>query len=142
MGTIRLIYDETSRQMKEIGWWGELNVEGTRRMMMGSLRYCLQDSMLYLPKDQSIVERKHRLCWGRIQVGEIDDLPWLVEFDKEVPEDPLAFHKPFTGIGFGVMYSRRHREGPDGRKPVSQFVAESLVRAIARGPAIRGDEAG
>jgi hypothetical protein len=121
--------------MKEVGWWGELTVEGTRKIMTSGLRYCLQDSKLYLPKDQSIIAGKHRLCWGRIRVDELDDRPWLAEFDKEVPEDPLAFHQPFTGIGFGVMYSHRHREEPDGRKSVSQFVAESLVRAVAEDPA-------
>ena len=129
-----MIYDETIRQMKEVGWWGELNVEGTRKVMAGSLRYCLQNNMLYLPKDQSVLERKHRLCWGRVRVEELDELPWLAEFDKEVPADPLAFHQPFTGIGFGVMYSQRHREDADGRQPVSQFVAESLVKAVADNP--------
>jgi hypothetical protein len=134
MGAIRLIYDETARQMKELGWWGELNVEGTRKIMAGNLRYCLQDNRLFLPKEQSIIEKKHRLCWGRIRVEELDDLPWLAEFDKEVPEDPLAYHHPFTSIGFGVMYSRRHREDPDGRKPVREFVADSLIGAIADNP--------
>jgi hypothetical protein len=120
--------------MKELGWWGELTVEGTRKVMMGSLRYCLQGNMLYLPKDESIISDKHRLCWGRIRFEELDDMPWLGEFDKEVPEDPLAHHRQFTGIGFGVMYSRRHREGQDGRMPVSEFVAESLVGAIVDNP--------
>ncbi len=134
MGAIRLIYDETARQMKQLGWWGKLNTEETRKAMSGSLRYCLQNNTLYLPKDQSIVEKKHRLCWGRIRVEELDDLPWLAEFDKEVPEDPLAYHHPFTGIGFGVMYSRRHREDAAGRRPVKQFVADSLVCEIAENP--------
>lgn len=134
MGAIRLIYDETARKMKECGWWGELNVEGTRKVMAGNLRYYLQGNRLFLPKDQSIIEKRHRLCWGRVRVEELDDLPWLAEFDKEVPEDPLAYHRPFTGIGFGVMYSRRHREDPDGRKPVREFVAGSLINAIADNP--------
>ncbi len=136
MGAIRLIYDETTRQMKRLGWWGQLNVQGTRRAMVSRLRYCLQGNTLYLPTEESIVENGHRLCWGRIRAEELEELPWLAEFDKEVPEDPLAFHRPFTGIGFGVMYSQRHREGPDGRVPVSQFVADSLVRAIADDPEV------
>jgi hypothetical protein len=89
--------------MAQLGWWGELNDEGTRKVMASSLRYCLQGNRLYLPKDESIIEHKHRLCWERIREEELDDLPWLAELDKEVPEDPLAYHRPFTGIGFGVM---------------------------------------
>lgn len=134
MGAVRLIYDETARQMKHLGWWGELNVEGTRRIMAGPLRYCLQGSTLFLPKDQSAIQNKHRLCWGRIRTDEIEERPWLAEFDKEVPEDPLAYHQPFTGIGFGVTYSRRHQETPAGRIPVSTFIAEDIISLVAKAP--------
>jgi hypothetical protein len=134
MGAIRLIYDETLRQMKELGWWGGLNVEGTRKIMAGNLRYCLQDNRLFLPKDDSIIKENHRLCWGRIRVDELVDRPWLAEYDQEVPENPLAYHHPFTGIGFGVMYSKRHRETKDGRIAVSAFVAQSLIDTIVDNP--------
>jgi len=134
MGAIRLIYDETIRQMKQLGWWGELNLDATRRAMASPLRYCLQGNVLYAPKDELVLEAKHRLCWGRIRAEELDERPWLAEFDKEVPEDPLAFHSPFTGIGFGVIYSRRHRETPEGREPVAEFVASALVDAVADNP--------
>lgn len=131
MGAIRLIYDETLRQMKKVGRIGELKLEASRRIAASSLRYCLQGNTLYLPEDESLVADGHRLCWGRIRVEELDEFPWLAEFDQEVPEDPLAYHRPFTGIGFGVMYSRRHRETEKGRVPVSAFVAQSLIDAIA-----------
>jgi len=134
MGAIRLIYDETARQMKKLGWWGELNLESTRKIMAGNLRYCLQGNTLYLPEDQTILEKKHRLCWARIRFEELDDLPWLAEFDKEVPEDPLQYHQRFTGIGFGVMYSRRHRETSEGRAPVHEFAAQALIDAISENP--------
>ncbi len=134
MGAIRLIYDETLRQMKQVGQWGQLTVKTSREFSSGPLRYCLQGDTLYLPKDQSLVEENHRLCWGRIRVEELDEMPWLAEFDVEVPEDPLAYHQQFSGIGFGVMYSRRHRETPEGRKAVPEFVAESVVRAVGSDP--------
>jgi len=35
MGAIRFIFDETEKQLKRCGWWGELNIEGTRRIMQG-----------------------------------------------------------------------------------------------------------
>jgi hypothetical protein len=134
MGAIRLIYDETLRQMKKLGWSGELNLEATRKALASNLRYCLQGNTLYLPEDESLISNKHRLCWGRIRVEELDELPWLAEFDTELPEDPLAYHRPFTGIGFGTVYSRRHRESKTGRVPVSAFVAQSLIDAIGEDP--------
>lgn len=129
---LRLIYDETSHQMKRCGWWDDLNLDGTRRIMSSNLRYCLQGNTLYLPEDQSVIENRHRLCWARVRVDELNYLPWLAEFDREVPEDPLEYHS--GGIGFGMMYSRRHRETPEGRVPVSEFVAQSLIDALAENP--------
>ncbi|MGH9672679.1 MAG: hypothetical protein ACRD44_05810 [Bryobacteraceae bacterium] len=38
MGAIRLIYDETLRQFKTLGWAGQLNLEGTRKFMQGRWR--------------------------------------------------------------------------------------------------------
>lgn len=135
MGAVRLIFDETLRQMKQLGWWGMLPLEQTRKTMAGPLRYCLQGNMLYLPKDQSVIKACHRLCWGRIRVDEeLCDMPWLATFDTELPENPLALHSSFGGIGFGVMYSQRHRETPEGRVPVGQFIAESLINAVADNP--------
>ena len=134
MGAVRLIYDETLRQMKHVGHIQRLDVQATRRAISGRLRYCLQGDTLYLPADTSLVERGHRLCWGRIRVEEFEALPWLATFDQELPEDPLQYQTPFTGIGFGVMYARRHRETPAGRVPVSAFVAQPLIDVIATHP--------
>lgn len=146
MGAVRLIYDETTRQLKRLGWWSETTVAGTRKFMSGPLRYCLQANTLYLPEDQSIIDAGHRLCWGRIRVEEFEYYPWLaagsnsygefeeVNFDTELPEDPLALDT--GGIGFGLMYSQRHRETPDGRVPVSAFVAEALIGAVADNPEV------
>lgn len=127
MGAVRLIYDETLRQMKKVGWVGNLNVAGTRRAAAGRLRYCLQGSTLYLPADESLIQANHRLCWGRVRLDELQESPWLGEFDREVPEDPLSYHRPFTGIGFGVMYSRRHLEASEERLAVSSFVSQSMI---------------
>jgi len=134
MGAVRLIYDETTNELKRLGWWGELNVQGTRKAMQGKLRYCLQNNVLYLPKDQSIIEAEHRLCWGRARYEEFEDHPWLEHFDKPLDVNPLDFHMPFTGIGFGVMYSKRHRETEEGRIPVKSFVSQSIIDSIAENP--------
>lgn len=134
MGAVRLIYDESTRQFKRLGWWGELKLEGVRKIVAGSLRYCLQNNTLYLPEDQSVIEQRHRLCWGRIRVEEIEEKPWLGEFDCEVPEDPLQYHQPFTGTGFGIAYSRRHMEVENSRIPVSEFIAQALIDNIAENP--------
>jgi hypothetical protein len=134
MGTVRLIYDETTNKLKRLGWCGKLNVESTRKVMQGSLRYCLQGNRLYLPQDESIIEAKHRLCWGRARIEEFEEHPWLEEFDKPLDVNPLDFHMPFTGIGFGIMYSKRHRETEDGRIPVKSFISQSIIDSIADNP--------
>jgi hypothetical protein len=139
MGAIRLIYDETTNELKRLGWWGELNVQGTRKAMEGHLRYCLQGNMLYLPADENIIEAGHRLCWGRVRSELLLENPWLGEFDKTLGVNPLDYHMPFTGIGFGVMYSKRHRETEDGRVPVKSFISQAIIDAIARNPELVED---
>lgn len=139
MGAIRLIYDETTRELKQAGWWGELNTEGTRKIMQGNLRYCLQNNMLYLPAEQSIIEKGHRLCWGRIRVEYLDEYPWLGKLDTPLDKDPLEYHMPFTGIGFGVMYSRRHKETSEGRKPVKEFISQEIIDKIDKNPEVLED---
>jgi hypothetical protein len=146
MGAVRLIYDETIKQMKRVGWWGELSLEGTRKIMQGSLRYCLQGNVLYLPEDQSLVDSKHRLCWGRIRSEELYELDWLYDleaeeiiYDTPLFVNPLDFHKPFTGIGFGVMYSKRYREAEEGRIPVKEFISQSIIDRIAKNPEVLQD---
>lgn len=134
MGAVRLIYDETTNQLKRLGWAGELNVAGTRKIMQGKLRYCLQNNTLYLPEDQSIIEAGHRLCWGRVRFEEFDDHPWLKDFDMPLNVNPLDFHMPFTGIGFGVMYSKRHCETEEGRIPVNSFISQSIIDSVAKNP--------
>jgi len=141
MGALRLIYDETTRQFKEVGWWGDLNLKGTRNVMQGPFRYCLQENTLYLPKDETVIKEKHRLCWGRIRIEELEDQEWLHEFafDKVLTVDPLEYHMPFTGIGFGLVYSKRHMEDGDKRIAVKQFVGQEIIDAIAKNPEVLQD---
>jgi len=143
MGAVRLIYDETTNQLKRLGWFGKLNLRGTRKIMQGPLRYCLQSNTLYLPEDQTLIETKHRLCWGRIRSEEFYEKDWLlnhetgeVNFDQPLVVNPLDFHLSFTGIGFGVMYSKRHRETKKGRIPVKEFISQSIIDKIAENPEV------
>jgi len=138
MGSIRLIYDETTHQFKEVGWWGQLNIEGTRKIMQGPLRYLLQGNTLYLPKDESVLREKHRLCWGRIRSEEFDFHDWLRDFafDKVLDVNPLEYHTPFTGIGFGLLYSRRHMEQDEKRIPVREFIGQEIIDSIAKNPEV------
>ena len=139
MGALRLIYDETSRQFRRLGWWGELNLEGTRKKMQSRWRYCLQGNTFYLPQDEQILKENHRLCWGRIRFEEFEEEPWLQElgesiFDKAISVDPLDYHKQYTGIGFGSCYSKRHSEEAEGREPLSELISQSIFDAIAKDP--------
>lgn len=134
MGAVRFIYDETINQLKHCALARELNLEGTRKIMQGHLRYCLQGNTLYLPQDESIVKNKHRICWGRIRSEEFEEHPWIETFDTPLDINPLNFHRPFTGIGFGILYSKRHRETKNGRIPVNSFISESIIDAIGKNP--------
>lgn len=135
MSRIRVIYDESTQQMKHLGWWGALKTSATRKIMSGNLRYYLHDNVLFLPEDESILTDKHRLCWGIFREEELLDYPWLVEYDQPTPENPLALQLPFfSNIGFGVQYSRRHQEMKKGRVSVSAFVAQHLIDEIAENP--------
>jgi hypothetical protein len=139
VGAIRLIYDESLREFKKLGWWGELNLEDTRKIMQGRWRYCLQGNMLYLPEDQALLTENHRLCWGRIRIEEFEEEKWLRElgdsvFDKELTVDPLDYHRQYTGIGFGACYSKRHSEEPGGRRGMRELISQSIVDSIAKDP--------
>jgi HJR/Mrr/RecB family endonuclease len=139
MGAIRLIYDETDHKLKKLGWCGELNTKGTRKVMQSNLRYCLQNNTLYLPEDQKILENSHRLCWGRARVEYLEDHPWLTEFDKHLYVNPLDYHMPFSGIGFGAMYSKRHKETKEGRVPVESFVSQIIIDSITKNQEVLED---
>lgn len=120
--------------MKRLGWYGSLNTAGARKAASGELRYCLHDNILYLPQDERIIESRHRFCWGLVKSDELEDYPWLVNFDKEVPRDPLELIGPRIGVGFGVKYSLRHYETPSGRIPVNEFIAQSIITELADNP--------
>lgn len=136
MGAVRLIYDETTRQLKRAGFAGEFNLKDTRKFMQGPLRYCLQGNSLYLPLDTSIVDEGHRLCWGRARIEYFDDHPWLNDFDVTLEVNPLDYHMPFSGIGFGAVYSKRHRETEQGRVPGKSFISQSLIDSLSENPEV------
>ena len=139
MGAQWLIYDETTNELKRLGWWVELNTEDTRKVMESSQRYCLKNNVLYLPQDQDIIQAKHRLCWGRARFEELEDHPWLDKFDMPLDINPLDYHHPITGIGFGLVYSKRHRETEGGRIPVKSFISQSIIDAIVENPEVLTD---
>lgn len=146
MGAVRLIYDETTNQLKKLGRWDELNLDRTRKIMQGPLRYCLQGNTLYLPEDEGLIKGNHRLCWGRIRFEEFYEHSWLYDpetetfkFDVRLEVDPLDYHVPFTGIGFGVMYSKRHKETEEGRIPVKQFISQEIIESVAKNPEVLQD---
>lgn len=89
--------------------------------MSGFLRYCLDGNRLFLPSDESLLTKEHRLCWGTFREEQLREHPWLAIYDQEVPQNPLDMH-PFA-VGFGLRYSKQHRETERGRAPVNSFIA-------------------
>ena len=105
--------------------------------MSGLLRYCLHDNRLFLPADESVLTEGHRLCWGTFREEELRDHPWLRICDQEVPQNPLDLH-PLTA-GFGLRYSKRHRETGRGRTAVNSFIAQSVLDSIDENPDVMLD---
>lgn len=135
MGKVRLIYDETTNQFKEVGFARELNTAGTRKILQGALRYCLHGNRLFLPKDQTTISDNHRLCWGLIRSEELDLFPYDL-FDIDLPINPLNVSTPFYGIGFGTMYSKRHYETKEGRIPVRNYISQNVIDNISENPEV------
>ncbi|MFC4311672.1 restriction endonuclease [Steroidobacter flavus] len=96
----------------------------------------MHDSMLFLPRDESILGKAHRLRWGVCPEEELRNYPWLTVFDEEAPQNPLEIDELSTGIGFAVRYSKRHRETAVGRVPVNSFIADGVLDAINDDPQV------
>jgi len=80
LGAVRAIYDETLNEIKEMGGKSEISISGLREITKTRFRYCLQDSMLFLPKDEDIIRNEHRMSWIRIRSDHVDSRPYLFEF--------------------------------------------------------------
>jgi hypothetical protein len=98
---------------------------------MGPLRYCLQGKQMYLPRDQSVIEAKHRLAWIRVRV---EGQPWLATLteNEPLPFNPVNEFRDEIGLGF--VYSRRHSEEEDGRRAVAELCSQELINAIDENP--------
>ncbi len=136
MGAIRMIYDETTNSLAQLGWWGRLSVEGTRKFSMGRHRYCLQGDVLYLPEDEALLNSDHRLAWLRVRV-EDQDISWVKTRNEPLPFNPLTEFR--SDIGLGSMYSLRHAEEQGGRRPVKEFCSEALLAAVSSNPEVLDD---
>jgi hypothetical protein len=94
---------------------------------------------LYLPEDQTLLTKNHRLCWGRIRIEEFHEEAWLRElggnvFDRHITVNPLDYHRRYTGIGFGACYSKRHSEEASGRHAVRELISQSIIDSVAEDP--------
>lgn len=136
MGAIRMIYDETTNSLAQLGWWGRLKTEGVRKFSLGRHRYCLQGDVLYLPEDEDLLKSDHRLAWLRVRVDD-EDLSWAATRNEPLPFNPLTEFRP--GLGLGSMYSLRHFETENGRRPVREFCSDALVDAISANPDVLDD---
>ncbi len=134
MGAVRMIFDETTQQLKEVGWFGELDLDGTRQIKAGRWRYCLQDNRLYLPKDHKVIEEEDKLCWLRARSEEFTDKPWLADFDTTLPIDPSTIEN--AGFGMGFHYCQRHLEVEGRREQVKELCSQQIIDAIADNPEV------
>jgi len=72
---LKVYYDETTQQMKHLGWWGMLKISATRKIMSGSLRYCLHDNVFFLPEDEVYIWLTTPIVLGYISREELFRLP-------------------------------------------------------------------
>ncbi|MBD3340496.1 MAG: hypothetical protein GF353_15395 [Candidatus Lokiarchaeota archaeon] len=125
-----MIFDETTNQLKEVGWVGKLNTKGVREILGGNLRYCLQGSIFYLPKNQEIIKNRHRLSWGISRRENFDFDPWLHQFDKEITVGINELEN--YGLFLGMHYSRRHLEFENDRIAAKEYCSQNMIDAIAK----------
>ena len=138
MGAVRAIYDETTNEIKEMGWRGEIPISGLREITKTKLRYCLQDGTLFLPKDEDIIRNEHRMSWIRIRSEYLDSHPYLFEFNKKLPITPRELYSMYD-IGNGLRYCRRFTEEGDNRIAVKELCPQKLIDEISEHPELLDD---
>jgi len=138
LGTVRAIYDETSNEIKEMGWRRQIPISGLREITKTKLRYCLQDGTLFLPRDEDIIKNKHRMGWIRIRSEYLDSHPYLFEFNKKLPITPRELYS-ICGIGNGLTYCRRFTEEGDSRVAVKELCPQKLIDEISEHPELLDD---
>ena len=138
MGAVRAIYDETTNEIKEMGWRGEIPISGLREITKTKLRYCLQDGTLFLPRDEDIIRNEHRMSWIRIRSEYLDSHPYLFEFNKKLPITPRELYSMYD-IGNGLTYCRRFTEEGDNRIAVKELCPQKLIDEISEHPELLDD---
>lgn len=134
MSAVRAIYDETANEMKKLGGSCEIaTIDGLRKITRTKLRYCLQNSTLFLPKDEDIIRNDHRMSWIRMRFEHIDDHPYLFEFNKELPITPRELYS-MHDVGNGLTYSRRFAEEGGNRVAVKELCPQKLIDEISEHP--------
>lgn len=136
MGAIRCIFSESERRFLKLGGQYPLNLEGTRKFQASPLRYCLQESILYLPErftEEDYAYSKH-FCWARLRINILDDLDFHFDFNKKIPDDYSLEKLNKAGVGLGSMYLKRHQEVNGLRISVSEFCSTTLIEGIRSNP--------
>jgi hypothetical protein len=138
LGAVRAIYDETANEIKEMGWRREIPISGLREITKTKLRYCLQDSTLFLPKDEDIIRNEHRMSWIRIRSEHVDSHPYLFEFNKKLPIIAPELYSMYD-IGNGLTYCRRFTEEGGNRVAVKELCPQKLIDEISEHPEVLDD---
>ena len=138
MSAVRAIYDETANDIKKVGRSCEITINGLRKITRTKLRYCLQDSTLFLPKDEDIIRNEHRMGWIRIRSEYIGDYPYLFKFNRKLPINPPELYSMYD-VGNGLTYSRRFTEEGNVRIAVKELCPQKLIDEIAEQPELIDD---
>ena len=138
MGAVRAIYDETLNEIKEMGGRSEIPISGLREITKTRFRYCLQDSTLFLPKDEDIIRNEHRMSWIRIRSEHVNSHPYLFEFNKKLPITAPELYSMYD-IGNGLTYRRRFAEEGGNRVAVKELCPQKLIDEISEHPELLDD---
>jgi hypothetical protein len=136
MANIRAIYDETEHCLREIGFQHECDISQTRKISSNQVRYCLQNNILYWPKNENLFKQGHRLTWFRARDKEImEELhPWVFTLNEKIPVSKKEIFECSDFFGSGLTYSRRALETGDGRLQVESLCAQALIDEVAKDP--------
>ncbi len=132
MGTVVAAYSESRNRFFSIKEKSKLTLQGRRKLLGSSLRYCIGGEYVYIPAAHPELPDLPQLCWARIHSTAAMELP---EIGDLLPDnfDIFSFVKD-GGCRIGDRYIKRRREETTGMVDVSEFCAAELLRSVLANP--------
>jgi len=136
MGTLIATYSESKDRFFRLARKDELTIEGVRRVLGSSMRYCLGDRYLYIPGEDPELDELGQLCWARIPADLIYEYKFNFGDRFEGSGDLISglSNLEEAGVRIGNRYIRRQKEVDGKFVAVPEFCSQALIDALAANP--------